>query len=111
MAEKALAKKRIWIDPLIDCDCQCSEEENDDIFRLTYEIPGVEKKDIHLKVIKEGLRLVAHKTDVDFINEFSFQCEADIEHVIAGYDNGVLTVDIPTLCPDPFKEATAVKIQ
>ncbi|MBN1409547.1 MAG: Hsp20/alpha crystallin family protein [Spirochaetales bacterium] len=103
-------KKRIWVDPDIDCNCDCAEDERDDFLRLTYEIPGVDKDKIHLKVIKDAVRLIAHRDDGDYFNEFAFQCEVDTENVKAAYDNGILTVDVTTLCPDPFKEAHAVKI-
>ena len=110
MADKEITKKRIWVYPAIDCDCDCSEEERDDTIRLTYEIPGVEKKNIHLKAIKDAIRLIAHKEDTDYVNEFCFQCEIDTKNVLSNYENGILTVDITSLCPDPFKEASLVKI-
>jgi len=109
MAELTKSKKKVWVYPAFDCDCECSEDDNN-VYRLTYEIPGVDKKNIHLKVIKDAIRLVAHKDDIDYVNEFSFQCDVDVDETLAEYDNGVLTIDLPYDCPDPFKGAKLKKI-
>jgi len=70
-------KKRFWINPC-DCDCGCDERE-EDVYHYPYERPGVDKKDINLKIIKEALRLVATRGDVEYVNEFNFVCEFDVD--------------------------------
>ncbi len=101
-------RNRIWIDPFVDCDC-CQDEEQD-AYHMTYELPGVKKQDVKLKVTKDALRLTASKDSTDFVNEFTFPCDMDAEHVRATYENGLLNVEVPLDCPDPFKTAKAVAI-
>lgn len=111
MAELTKAKQRVWIYPAFDCNCDCSEDEDEsNVYRLSYEIPGVKKEDIHLKIIKSAVRLIAHKGEIDYVNEFSFQCDVDVKNSLAEYENGILTIDLPYNCPDPFKEAEFAKI-
>jgi HSP20 family molecular chaperone IbpA len=109
MSDIAKTKQSVWVYPAFECDCECSEDETN-TYRLTYEIPGVKKEDIHLKAVKNAIRLVAHKGDIDYINEFLFQCNVDEKGILAGYEDGILTVDAPYDCPDPFKEADLIKI-
>ena len=101
-------KNSIWINPC-DCGCDCEGAE-EDVYRLTYELPGVKKRDIDLRVTKKSLRLVAKRDDVEYYNEFPFTCDADDENVQVVYENGLLNIEIPLSCPNPFKEANTVKI-
>jgi HSP20 family protein len=107
MAENKI-KNRYWINPC-DCGCDC-DEAIEDVYRLTYELPGIKKEDIDLKVTKRSLRLIAKRDDVEYYNEFPFTCDADEESVQAVYENGLLNIEIPLNCPNPFKEAKTVKI-
>jgi HSP20 family molecular chaperone IbpA len=109
MDDKKINKRSIWVNPCLDCDCGCTED-GEDINRFIYEIPGVDKKNITLKVTKDALRMVASLDDIEYVNEYPFVCEADPEGVEASYKNGVLTVDVPFKCPDPFRDAQPVKI-
>ena len=104
-------KRQIWIHPCTSCGCGCNEDD-DDQYELVFEIPGVKKEDIHLHVVKNGLRLVAPRDEnTEYVNETSFVCEADPDNVSANYDNGILTVAVPYSCPDPFKGTTPVQIK
>jgi HSP20 family molecular chaperone IbpA len=103
-------KKLIWVHPCIDCGCDCDDVESDH-YHITLELPGVKKKDIDLKVIKTGLRLRAKKgKDIEYVSELKFLCDADPSKVEAEYEDGLLSVDVPFDCPDPFKDASTVKI-
>jgi HSP20 family molecular chaperone IbpA len=102
------AKRRIWINPC-DCDCGC-DEGDEDVYHLTYELPGVDRKDINLKISDRALRLVASREDVEFVNEFNFACDVDAGAVQASYNNGLLLVELPLDCPNPFKDAKKVSI-
>lgn len=102
------ARNKVWIDPLVDCDCRGGDDQ--DAYHMTYELPGVKKEDINLKVTRDALRLSAARNGTDYVNEFTFSCDVDAEHVRASYENGLLTVEVPLDCPDPFKSAKAVAV-
>jgi len=102
--------RRVWIYPGMDCDCGCTEGE-EDFYHLTYELPGVKKEDINLRVTKEALRLIGKRSDIEYVNEFNFCCDADVDNVKSSYENGILNVEIPFSCPNPFKDAKSVKIE
>jgi HSP20 family molecular chaperone IbpA len=103
-------KKLVWVHPCVDCGCDCDDVENDH-YHITLELPGVKKKDIDLKIIKSGLRLRAKKgKDTEYVSELKFLCDADSGKAEANYEDGLLTVNIPFDCPDPFKDVNSVKI-
>jgi HSP20 family molecular chaperone IbpA len=103
-------KKLIWVHPCVDCGCDCDDVENDH-YHISIELPGVKKKNIDLKVIKSGLRLRAKKGDtIEYVSELKFLCDADPNKVEANYEDGLLTVDVPFDCPDPFQDISKVKI-
>ena len=103
--------KKIWVSPCVDCGCDC-EGEAQDQYHLVYEIPGVKKENIHLHIIKEGLRLRAKLNDTtEYVNEYLFACDVDPDKTKAKYENGILEIEVPYVCPDPFAGAKAVKIE
>jgi len=104
-------KRKVWVVPCTTCGCGCSDEEEDQ-YELVYELPGVKKEDIHLHVVKNGLRLEAARgEDVEYVSEYQFICEANPEGVKATYDNGLLDIIVPYACPDPFKGSKPVEIE
>jgi HSP20 family molecular chaperone IbpA len=105
MAEEK-TKPRFWINP---CDCGCDDPDSD-MYTLSYELPGVDKNDIDLKVTKYGLQLIAERENIEYYNEFPFACDAVVDEVNALYENGLLTVQVPLNCPSPYKEAKKVEI-
>lgn len=99
-------KKLIWVHPCVDCGCDC-----DDHYHINIELPRVKKKDINLQIIKFGLRLRAKKgKDIEYVSELKFLCDAKTSDIKAEYEDGLLTVDVPFDCPDPFKEIEPIKI-
>jgi len=103
-------KKLIWVHPCIDCGCDC-DEIDDNHYHISIDLPGVKKKDIDLKIIKSGLRLRAMKgKTIEYVSELKFLCNAKTDDVKAAYEDGLLTIDVPFDCPDPFKEAKSVSI-
>ena len=64
-----------------------------------------------LKVIKTGLRLRARKGDnTEYVSELKFLCDAKVSDVKADYEDGLLTLDVPFDCPDPFKDVDSIKL-
>ncbi|NHJ47264.1 MAG: Hsp20/alpha crystallin family protein [Asgard group archaeon] len=103
-------KKLVWVHPCVDCGCDCDDVANDH-YHITLELPGVKKKDIDLKIIKSGLRLRANKgKNIEYVSELKFLCDADTDKVEAKYEDGLLTVDVPFDCPDPFRDVSSVKV-
>ncbi len=103
-------KKLIWVHPCVDCGCDC-DDIGDDHYHINIELPGVKKKDINLQIIKFGLRLRAKKgKDIEYVSELKFLCDANTSDIKAEYEDGLLTVDVPFDCPDPFKEIEPIKI-
>ena len=110
MTEEKDTMRRIWVDGLDCCDCSdaCSDESDDKV-RFSFEIPGVKKEDIDLKVIPDGLRLNAKRDkDTMYVSEYGFICPADTDHVKADYREGILDVEIPLVCKDPFVDGKKI---
>lgn len=104
-------KQRIWVCPTSDSDYGCSDTE-EERERLYFELPGVKKDKIHLHVIKDQLRLVAERTDKsEYYSEYGFVCDVKPGEVKATYEDGLLAVDVPMDCKDPFTGSSPVKIE
>ena len=76
---KNVKRRKYWVNPHVHCSCNC-EAENDEheegcveieeAYRLIYELPGVKKKDISIRIVKNGLRLNAIRDSyVEYVNE------------------------------------------
>ena len=108
--------RKIWVPGCTFCnDCDddpsaCNDERANSL-SVFFEIPGVKKEDISLKFIKDGMRLeAARDARTQYVSQYSFSCPADIEHVKAAYNEGLLQVDVPLACVDPFDEANTIPI-
>ncbi len=101
--------RRIWI-PGCACTDGCGTDGEDKV-SITFDIPGVKKEDVHLKVIKDGLRLEARRDkSTEYVSEYQFLCPADLDHVRANYNSGALTVEVPLVCTDPFKDSKDIPL-
>ncbi len=101
--------RRIWI-PGCACSEGCSDEGEDNV-SITFEIPGVKKDDIDLRIIPDGLRLEAKRDkNTAYVSEYTFACDADPDHVKAEYHEGVLNVDIPLKCKDPYVDGKKIVV-
>ena len=108
--EKKKEKKKYFVSAVHGSDCGCTDDE-DSVMKLEFEIPGAKKEKIHLHVVEGGLRLVAPKNDEEeYISHYHFACPADIAATEAKYEDGVLKVDIPYNCPNPYKDVPPIKI-
>jgi HSP20 family molecular chaperone IbpA len=101
--------RRVWVPACPECPSSCSDDESD--ISLQFEIPGVNKDKINLQVVKDKLRLIAKRSDLEYYSEYEFECETIPEKVKAHYDNGELTVHIPQVCPDPFKDGKSIMVE
>lgn len=88
----------------------CDIYENDNEFTIYFDIPGVEKEGINLKVEKDVLTLTAEcnkkpdegyrcvREEMDFAGyrrSFNLNRTVDAEKISADYNNGTLKVTLP----------------
>ena len=117
---KEIKQRKYWINPHVHCGCDCGSKtkdheegctDNEDEYRLIYELPGVKREKISIKVVKNGLRLNAKRDEsFEFVNEYPFLTEAEPEGAVAHYTEGLLVVHVPIIGDDPFKEADSITI-
>ncbi len=120
MTEKT-KRRKFWINPHVHCGCDCGSEkegkheegcvDEEDSYRLIYELPGVKKDNIDIKVVKNGIRLNAIRDNhVEYVNEYPFLIDADPEGTVAHYNEGMLVVHVPIIGNDPFKKTKSINI-
>jgi HSP20 family molecular chaperone IbpA len=110
MSDENESINRIWVS---GCDCcSCDDEGADaDHVSLRFDISGVKKEDIDLRVIPDGMRLIARKDPkTEYFSEYRFMCPADIDNVVAVYDNGELDVSVPIACEDPYVDSRRIDV-
>ncbi len=83
-------------------------DEKKQAINLEICIPGVKKKDIHLKMLDDSFSLFAPRQDFDYVGAAAFCCPVKSDAAKASYENGVLKVTIPL--KDPMAEAREVTI-
>ncbi|HMF33504.1 MAG TPA: Hsp20 family protein [Candidatus Lokiarchaeia archaeon] len=111
MSDESKLVERIWVNPSFSDDSACSDDGSD-VYHLTYAIPGASKDNIRLRVLNDRVRLdAARGDDAEYASEISFCCDADPSRVSARYEEGLLQVDVPVNCPDPYSDATDVPIE
>ena len=107
MSDEQEMIRRIWV-PGYDCDYDTEDMDN---VSMTFDIPGAKKEDIDLRVIPEGLRLVAKRDPTtEYVSQYEFMCPADVENVRAVYNEGELDVEIPLKCTDPFSDSPRIDV-
>jgi len=59
------------------------------------ELPGVEKKDIDLKIHDDSFYLTAPRENVIYVANYATCCPVDPEKANATYKNGLLKLEVP----------------
>jgi len=102
MKNDILNKRRISADL-----CSCVDEDKTSL-HMEFKIPGVKKKDIHLKMNSDSFSLRAQKDDVEYVSTGNFCCPVAVKNSEADYENGLLLINIPLV--DPWDNAYDVPI-
>jgi HSP20 family molecular chaperone IbpA len=90
----------------------CAEYvEESDSYDVEIQLPGVEKKDIDLKVLPGGFMIRAPRAngdDTEYIGSYAFCCPVDDDKVDAKFENGLLKANFKLR--EPYDKATKVSI-
>ena len=87
--------------------CTFSDEILESL-NIQIELPGVNKKDIELRIYEDGFYIVAKKEGTKYMGSYALVWPVQPKMAIAEYENGLLTVNIPY--KGPFEEGVKVKI-
>ena len=70
-------------------------DENLESLNIQIELPGVDKKDVELQMFEDGFYIVAKKEGTKYMGSYALMHPVQPEKTIAGYLNGLLTVNVP----------------
>lgn len=64
---------------------------------IEIELPGVEKKDIDLKIHEDSFYLAAPRENVAYVANYATCCPIEPSKAKATYKNGLLAIEVPFL--------------
>lgn len=98
-----MAEEPVKVSPEV---CSYVDDEHT-ILTIEISIPGVEKKNINLRMHEDSMNLRASRGDIEFVSTLSFCCPVNHNKAEATYRNGQLIISAP------FKDAMegAVKVE
>ena len=86
-------EEKIRISPTI----RAFSDEDHRKLDIEIELPGVEKKDIDLKIHEDSFYLTAPRENVVYVANYGTCCPVDPSKAKATYKNGLLTIVVPFL--------------
>jgi HSP20 family molecular chaperone IbpA len=86
-------EERIKITPAIRAYSDDTHEKLD----IEIELPGVERKDIDLKIHDDSFYLAAPRDNVLYVANYAICCPIDPRKATAKYKNGLLKIEVPFL--------------
>ena len=100
-----MAKDKFRVSPEV-----CSYmSEDDNRLNIEVSMPGVDKKNIRLRMMDDSFSLTAPGKDVEYVTASGFCCPVKAEKARATYEDGCLKITIPF--KDPFENALNVTVQ
>jgi HSP20 family protein len=99
-----MEKERIKVSP----DVCTYNSEDDKKLIMEISIPGVDKKDIDLKMLDDSFTLHAPREDLEFTVALSLCCPVRSADTQAEYHNGLLRIEAPY--KDFMENAVRVKV-
>jgi len=90
---------RYHIYPDVDVDTDTDQHSMD----IQIELPGVEKKDIELKMLPDSMYIKAIRDDIEYSGEYSFRKYVIPDKTTAKYMNGLLKIH--TVTKNPMDDA------
>ncbi len=93
---------------IVSPDICTFNDETLESLNIQIELPGVNKKDIELRIYENGFYIVAKKEGTKYMGSYSLFCPVQPNKAIAEYSNGLLTVNVPY--KEPIKEGVKVNI-
>jgi HSP20 family molecular chaperone IbpA len=70
------------------------DEKHENLY-IEVELPGVDKKDIHLSMHEDSFMIRAPKGDEEYVGSYAVCCPIEYEKARATYKNGLLTINVP----------------
>lgn len=87
--------------------CSYVDEEHANL-HIEVTIPGVQKKDIALKMHDDSFAVAADREEFRYSTTLAFCCPVDPKKAQAVYENGLLKIEVPF--KDPMSDAIDVPI-
>ncbi len=69
-------------------------------YQIRIALPGVDKKNIKLKMHEDSFFIKAESDDTIYIGSYSVCCPIDAHRVKADYKNGLLKIEVPFVEPE-----------
>jgi len=86
-------EERIKVSPTIRAYSDAEHKKLD----IEIELPGVERKDIDLKIHDDSFYLRAARDRILYVANYATCCPVDPEKATAAYKNGLLRIEVPFL--------------
>ncbi len=84
-------------------------DEAHSVLTIEISVPGVNKRDILLRMHDDSMTLSAPRDDLEYVATLAFCCPVKQEKAVARYENGLLKIEVPFR--DSMEGAVTVDIE
>ena len=88
--------------------CSYADEDHKQLI-VEMELPGVEKKNIELKMHEDSFYINAPREDIVYVGSYATCCPIDYPKAKAEYKNGLLKIEVPF--KDPHSDTVEVPVE